>query len=195
MSQIVIDNAAAISLDRELTIASSTSHNRQLKYFRKGPIQTVAEVQMNVVVRSTYQSLLATISQNILGPYQITFPEEVIGVGVASGDEVTVAVAQSGRVINVTGNTLTTPIRAGSYVQIPGFTQVFTVTSDVVIDGAGNGVIQIDYPLPSTSATGMVNAGTDCTLQMHMIERPRASFGPTGLVNFDGSFVFAEDMN
>ena len=49
MTQIVIDNAAAISLDRELSAAQTISQSRQLKWFRKGPIQTIAEVQMNIV--------------------------------------------------------------------------------------------------------------------------------------------------
>ena len=69
MTQIIVDNAAAISLDRDLTVAQTQSQSRQLKWFRKGPIQTIAEVQMNVVRRDTYQQVLASLSADILGPY------------------------------------------------------------------------------------------------------------------------------
>ena len=55
MTQLIINNAGAISFDRDLTVATTTAADRELKWFRKGPIQCVAEVELNAMRRETYQ--------------------------------------------------------------------------------------------------------------------------------------------
>lgn len=193
MTQIVIDNAAAISLDRELSAAQTISQSRQLKWFRKGPIQTIAEVQMNIVVAETYRLLRASLSDTLIGPYDLQFPEEVVGAPITAQVRPSVA-NQTGDSVTVTGPATTTPILAGSLVQFPNHTQSYVVTNDVVIDGVGAGVMNLDQPLfraPSTVQD--VRVGSSIVFRMNLLNRPRASFGPTGLVNHDGAFLFAEN--
>ena len=192
MTQIIVDNAAAISLDRDLTVAQTQSQSRQLKWFRKGPIQTIAEVQMNVVRRDTYQQVLAILSADILGPYTLTFPEEVVGARITAQVRPSAA-NQIGTSVVVSGPATTTPILAGSIVQFPSHSQTYVATADVTLDGTGAGVIRLDQPLFTSPAVGDdVRVGSDVMFAMNLINRPRASFGPTGLVNHDGPFLFAE---
>ena len=193
MTQLIIDNAAAISLDRELSAAQTVSQSRQLKWFRKGPIQTVSEIQMNVIVPETYRLIRASLSDTLIGPYDLTFPSVVVG------DPITASVRprvgnQSGNSVTVTGPATTTPILAGSLIQFPNHTQSYVVTDDVTLNGVGEGVIMLDQPLfrdPSTAQD--VRVGSDIVFRTNLVNRPRASFGPTGLVNHDGPFLFAEN--
>ena len=192
MTQIIVDNAAAISLDRDLTVAQTQSQSRQLKWFRKGPIQTIAEVQMNVVRRDTYQQVLASLSADILGPYTLTFPEEVVGSRITTQVRPSAA-NQSGNALLVSGPASTTPIRAGSVIQFPNHTETYIALEDVVLGGTGTGSLRLDQPLFQSPAMDEdIRVGSDVQYAMHLINRPRASFGPTGLVNHDGPFLFAE---
>ena len=194
MTQAIVDNAAAISFDRDLTVAQTSSQSRRLKWFRKGPVQAIAEVQMNVMRRETYQPILSVITRNILGPYTLSFPEEVVGSPITAQVRPSTA-NQSGSSILVTGPASTTPILAGSIIQFPNHTQTYIATSDVVLDGVGAGTLTLDQPLFSSPATtGDIRVGTDVQFSMHLTNRPRASFGPTGLVNHDGPFLFTEAL-
>ena len=133
MTQAIVDNAAAISFDRDLTVAQTSSQSRRLKWFRKGPVQAIAEVQMNVMRRETYQPILSVVTRNILGPYTLSFPEEVVGSSITAQVRPSIA-NQSGSSILVTGPASTTPILAGSIIQFPNHTQTYVATSDVVLD-------------------------------------------------------------
>ena len=192
MTQIIIDNAAAISFDRDLTVAQTQSQSRQLKWFRKGPVQSILEVQMNVVRRDVYQQVLAAFSNDILGPYTLQLPEEVVGSAITAQVRPSSA-NQSGNTLIVTGPASTTPILAGSIIQFPNHTETYVATADVVLSGVGTGTLSLDQPLfISPATTGDIRAGSDVQFSMNLINRPRASFGPTGLVNHDGPFLFAE---
>ena len=194
MTQAIVDNAAAISFDRDLTVAQTQSQSRRLKWFRKGPVQAIAEIQMNVMRRETYQPILAILTGSILGPYTITFPEEVVGSRITASVSPTTA-NQSGTVINVSGPASTTPILAGTIIQFPNHSQTYVVTSDLVLDGVGDGMLRLDQPVFQAPAMAVaIRAGTDVQFSMRLINRPRASFGPTGLVNHDGPFLFAEAL-
>ena len=194
MTQAIVNNAAAISFDRDLTVAQTLSQSRRLKWFRKGPIQAIAEVQMNVMRRETYQSIIAILAQDILGPYTLSFPEEVVGSPITASVSPSVA-NQSGNTVMVSGPATTTPILAGSIIQFPNHTESYMVTSDLTLDGVGDGTLRLDQPLFSSPAVGEdIRAGTDVMFSMNLINRPRASFGPTGLVNHDGPFLFAEAL-
>ncbi len=194
MSQIIIDNAAAISLDRDLTVSSTTSQSRRLKYFRKGPFQTRAEIQMNVVKRSIYQALQSVLSDQLLGPYNIKFPAEVVGD--ASPHTITVnGASQTGNSVSISSVGNTTVIAAGAHVHFEGVTTSFVATNDVTTDSSGIATVNLDQPLPSSPTNaGDVDVGADITFNMYVIERPRASFGTTGLVNHDGSFIMVENV-
>ena len=192
MTQIIIDNAAAISFDRDLTVAQTQSQSRQLKWFRKGPVQSILEVQMNVVRRDVYQQVLATLSDDILGPYSLRLPEEVVGSGIAAQVRPTTSSA-SGNSLTVTGPATTTPILAGAIIQFPNHTETYVATADVTLNGVGTGALTLDQPLfVSPASSGDIRVGSDVQFSMNLINRPRASFGPTGLVNHDGAFLFAE---
>lgn len=193
MTQRIIDNAGAISLDRDLTAAQTVSQSRQLKWFRKGPIQTIAEVQLNVIVPETYRLIRAELSGSLIGPYNLTFPSVVVGDPITASVRPTTG-NQTGDSVAVTGPATTTPILAGSIIQFPNHTQTYVATADVALDGVGEGVINLDQPLfraPSTSLD--IRVGSDIVFRMNLLNRPRASFGPTGLVNHDGAFLFSED--
>ena len=194
MTQAIVNNAAAISFDRDLTVAQTLSQSRRLKWFRKGPIQAIAEVQMNVMRRETYQSILAALTANILGPYTLTFPEEVVGVPITASVSPN-APNQVGTSISVSGPATTTPILAGTIIQFPNHSQTYISTTDVTLDGVGDGLIILDQPLFSSPIMDEdIRGGTDVMFSMHLVNRPRASFGPTGLVNHDGPFLFAEAL-
>ena len=193
MTQLIVDNAAAISFDRDVTAAQTVSQSRQLKWFRKGPIQTVVEIQMNIVVPETYQAIRGALSGSLLGPYNLQFPSEVVG------NPITVqvrpnGVGQTSNAVAVTGPATTTPIIAGNIIQFPNHTQTYVVTEDLTLDGVGEGILRIDQPLfQAPSIAQDIRVGSDIVFRMNLTNRPRASFGPTGLVNHDGPFLFAEN--
>ena len=194
MTQAIVNNAAAISFDRDLTVAQTSSQSRRLKWFRKGPIQAIAEVQMNVMRRETYQPILSVLTRDILGPYTLTFPEEVVGSGITASVSPDVD-NQMGNSVTVTGPATTTPILAGSIIQFPNQSQTYVATADLTLDGIGNGTLMLDQPLFISPNMGEdIRVGTDVMFSMNLINRPRASFGPTGLVNHDGPFLFAEAL-
>ena len=198
MSQTIIDNAAAISFNRDLTVNTTVSQSRQLKYFRKGPIQSVAEVEMNVVRRSVYQGVLASYSDDKLGPYDLTFPAEVVGQPFPTGIGFTVNGAnQSDNTLNVTKTgTAAYTVLAGTHIKLSDDTGSYIVSADVAFAaGTANGTLTLDQPLfVNSTDNDTITAGADITFSMHMVERPRVSFGPTGLVNHDGAFRFVEVM-
>ena len=101
MTQLIVNNAGAISFDRDLTVATTTAADRELKWFRKGPIQSVAEVELNPMRRETYQQILGSISAGVLGPYDLTFPKEVVGDTHTGNIAVNLAAFQTGTSINV----------------------------------------------------------------------------------------------
>ena len=198
MSQSIIDNAAAISFNRDLTLNTTISQSRQLKSFRKGPIQSVAEVEMNVVRRSVFQGILASYSADIVGPYDLTFPAEVVGAPFPTGIAMTVnGASQTDNTINVnkTGTAAYT-ILAGTHIKFADVAGSYIATADVVFaGGTQTGTITLDQPVVGAPANAAsVTIGSDITFKMYLTERPRASFGPTGLVNHDGAFVFTEQM-
>ena len=194
MTQAIVDNAAAISFDRDLTVAQTQSQSRRLKWFRKGPVQAIAEIQMNVMRRETYQPILSVLTRDILGPYVLSFPEEVIGAGITASVRPSVA-NQTGASLTVDGPSSTTPIVAGSIIQFPNHSQTYIAVADVVLDGTGEGALMLDQPLfQSPAIDGDIRVGIDVQFSMNLVNRPRASFGPTGLVNHDGPFLFAEAL-
>lgn len=195
MTQAIINNAAAISYDRDATVAQSISISRNLKWFRKGPIQSLLEVQMNVVTREVYQPILATLSGSLVGPYTMTLPAEVVGTTVTEnvtvptanqvGNQITVLFASS---ISGTGG-----YTAGTIVQFPGDTRTYVLTADAAVQSDRTAVLFLDQPVAvSPPTTGTLSVGSGINFSFNLINRPRAAFGPTGLVNHDGSFVFAE---
>lgn len=196
MSQLIIDNAAAISLDRDLTVAQSVSASRRLQWFRKGPIQTIAEVQLNVLQRFNYQPILGSLSGNIIGPYTLQFPAEVVGSPVQ--EQVTVSVGgQGGNSITVTFATAREGnggYTAGTILQFPNHTQTYVLTADAIVSGSGTASLALDQPLfVATTANDILRTGTDVMFSMNLINRPRASFGPGAhLVNHDGPFIYSE---
>ena len=194
MTQKVIDNAAAISLDTETTIAQTISNGRKLKWFRKGPIQWISEVQMNVMFQETYREILGSIQANLLGPYDIKFPKEVTGA--ASSFTITVnGGSQTGTTVNITSTPSTVVLKAGSCIQFNANTQVFVCTTDVSTNASGEAEVTLNYPLSSSpAAASTVLTGNNCVFKMHLVDKPTASFGPTGLVNHDGPFRFAEEV-
>ena len=195
MTQAIIDNAAAISLDGELTLSTSVSNARNLQFFRQGPVQFVAEVQLNVLTADQYEPIRGAVSNGLLGPYNLQFPEEVAGT--PSIHTVTVDGAnQSGSVVNISSvSTNVRVFRAGQLVQFPGTSEVHIATSDAVTNGIGNGVVNLNYPLSAVTTDGAtILSGNDCVFSMYLINRGRASFGPTGLVNHDGPFQFVENL-
>ena len=193
MTQAIIDNAAAISLDLDTTISQTVSNSRQLKWFRKGPIQHVAEVQMNIVTAETFSPIRGAIQSNLLGPYAIKFPNEVAGVPSESNGTVN-GVNQTGTNITVDGYPNSTLVHtAGTLIQFPGVSQVYVVTANVTSNTSGAATIPINYPISSSPTNGgTVKTGGDCVFSMNLVSKPVASFGPTGLVNHDGSFRFTE---
>lgn len=195
MTQAIIDNAAAISFDRDATVAQTVSASRNLKWFRKGPIQSLLEVQMNVVTRGVYQPILGVTSGSLVGPYTLQLPSEVVGVPVSEPVVVNVA-GQAGNQITAmwqssrSGNGGYTQ---GSIIQFSNHSQTYALTADVVLDSLGIGTFFLDQPIAeSPTLTTTVVTGSAIQFSMNLINRPRASFGPTGLVNHDGPFVFAE---
>ena len=196
MSQLIIDNAAAISFDRDVTVAQSISQSRNVQWFRKGPIQSILEVQCNVITADVYRQIKADLSANLVGPYTINLPVEVVGEGF-SGAALTVnGSGQVDDTLNVShsGGSPTT-IMAGTHVEINGQEGSYIVTQDVTIPANGNGVLTLDQPIIRATGGGEgIFSGVDINFQFNLIDRPRASQGPTGLVNFDGAFLFAEVM-
>ena len=194
MTQAIINNAAAISFDREGTFAVSASQSRRIKYSRKGPIQSGATVQMNVVQPSVYRAIFGAIEAGKLGPYTLQFPTEAVGPRFAS----TVSVRGAGQ----SGNTIvidTAPgfqesIVAGTIVKFANVRGSYVIVADAQVTSSGVSVT-LDQPLlESPVDNAIVTAGADIEFPMYLIERPRASQGPTGLVNHDGSFVFVEEL-
>ena len=194
MTQAIIDNAAAIQLDRDLTVAITQSQSRSTKSFRRGPIQTTVEVNMNVVLGSVWKPILGALSASKLGPYTITFPDEVTGA--ASTHAITVSGAtQTGTSVTVSSTANASILNAGDFIQFPGLTNVFVVTANVSTNASGNATVPIDYPLPSSPTnSGTIRTGDACQFRMLMIDRPSTSYGPTGLVAQGGSFRFIEEV-
>ena len=193
MTQKIVDNAGAISIDTDVTVAQTISNGRSLKWFRKGPHQWIAEVQINVVSGDVYRGINASLQSTLVGPYTLKFPVEVTGA--PSTHTVTVSGAgQTGDTINVSSTSHEATIfTAGQLVQFNNNTQVFIVKSDVVTNSSGAAVVNLNYPLPTApAASSSVVSGNNCVFSMNLIAKPRASFGPTGLVNHDGPFRFAE---
>ena len=191
MTQAIIDNAGAISFDRDLTLATTTAANRRLTSFRKGPIQAVAEVGINAMRRETYQAILGDLSNNIVGPYDITFPKEVVGA--AHPNVITVNIgAQTGSSITVRASTGSITLEKGTLVKFANIPLTYVLTSDATVTTT-SGVLMLDQPLASSpAASAVVSSGSGITFQMYLTQRPRASFGPTGIVIHDGPFRFVE---
>ena len=191
MTQAIITNAAAVSFDRDLTVATTTAANRELTYFRKGPIQSVAEVNLNAMRRETYQGILGDLSNNILGPYNLTFPAEVVGS--AHVGTVMVSIAdQVGSTINVVTAAGNLSIPRGTIVKFAGVDLSYVTTQTAAITTTA-GALNLDQPVASSPAlNAVVSSGSGITFSMHMVQRPRASFGPTGIVVHDGPFRFVE---
>ena len=199
MSQLVIDNAAAVSFDRDLTVAQTISASRNLKTFRKGPIQGLLEVQMTVMTRATYQPILGSIANGLQGPYDIRLLPEIVGADLIVGTNAAIRVRganQSSTSINILVANITglTSIPAGTIVRFAGVNGSYVVTADApVASGTGNATIRLDQPLISTPAdNAVISTNSGITFSMYLLDRPRASFGPTGLVSHSGPFVYAE---
>ena len=190
MTQAIITNAAAVSFDRDLTVATTTAANRELTYFRKGPIQSVAEVNLNATRRETYQGILGDLSNNILGPYNLTFPAEVVGASHVGTITVNVA-AQTGSAISVIASENVT-LKKGTMVRFANVPLTYVLTADATVTTT-NGTLLLDQPVASSPAgAAAVTSGSGITFNMYLTQRPRASFGPTGIVVHDGPFRFVE---
>ena len=190
MTQAILTNAAAISFDRDLTVATTTAANRELTYFRKGPIQSVAEVTINAMRRETYQGILGDLSSSILGPYNLQFMEETVGPAHVGTITVNVA-AQTGSAISVVASENVT-LKKGTLVRFANVPLTYVLTSDATITTTA-GTLMLDQPVASSPAgSAVVSSGSGITFSMYLTQRPRASFGPTGIVVHDGPFRFVE---
>ena len=193
MTQAIIDNAAAISFDRDTTIAQTISPSRNLKYFRKGPIQGIVQVQMNVITRATYQPILAALSSSLVGPYTMTLPSEVVGSNVFPTSALIMGAGQTGSNLIVDGMTSGQIVPAGTLFAVVGANGSYVTTANATVNSSGVVTLPLDQPIINSPADNVrLASGSGISLPYYLIERPRASFGPTGLVNHDGAFVFAE---
>ena len=191
MTQAILTNAAAISFDRDLTVATTTAANRELTYFRKGPIQSVAEVSINAMRRETYQGILGDLSNNILGPYDLQFMEETVGP-THTGTITVNAGAQTGSSVSVRASAGSMTLKKGTMVRFANVPLTYVLTSDATVSTTA-GTLMLDQPLASSPvAASTVTSGSGITFSMYLTQRPRASFGPTGIVVHDGPFRFVE---
>ena len=197
MTQLIIDNAAAISFDRDVTTASTTAADRELKWFRKGPIQSVAEVELNPMPRATYMPILAALSKDLLGPYNLKFPKEVVGDPQSGGALVVVSATLGDTDITLSAPSNDATINPGEIIKFRSSSGE-TLGSYTVIDAPGTipvgetAEIVLDQPTFVNLAGTTLVHGSDAVFSMYLVSKPRASFGPTGLVAHDGPFRFVE---
>lgn len=192
MTQRIINNAGAISFDRDLTVAQTISASRRLKFFRQGPIQSILEVRMNVITQDEYRQILAALSQDLAGPYTLTLPAVVVGTEV---EDVTVNGADTGGStvdLEKVGTSGTTVLPLGTRIKFDGHDRSYVVTETEQSNASGHFSVTLDQPHPSLTDGTVVEVGAGIEFSMYLIERPRASQGPTGLVAHDGPFIFAE---
>ena len=199
MTQVIVDNAAAISLDRDVTVGQTISNSRNLKWFRKGPFQTVAQIQLNVITRGIYNQIIATQAGNIIGPYNMQFLSEVVDTPLIRAPMVRGA-GQSGASINIDFDTDLNigdvAVAAGTWIQFPSHSQTYIVTANALATTSRNATIVLDQPVHQTVIDNeVIRSGSEIIFSMYLVNKPRASFGPTGLINHDGPFTFVEDLS
>ena len=201
MTQAIINNAAAISFNRDLTIATTTAANRSLKWFRKGPIQSVLEVNLNAMRIEDWTPIETQLSSALVGPYALTLPKEVVGSAFTGSDQLMYAASgdfHQGvldiRTASTYDNDVTVP--AGTLVRVPGLALTYRVTQTVTVSANHQTVSPVftDQPTVDDTLTDdvtlQINSGIQ--FQMYLVSKPRTSFGPTGLVVQDGPFRFVE---
>ena len=205
MTQTIVDNAAQISFDRDLTVAQTTSASRNIKWFRKGPIQSIFQVQLNPVIGTTYRTILGSLSDNLVGTYTLSFPEEAVGPPLrglpddAVTNRITTRGTPSGVTLTIQGvaalNGMGAVLTPGQVIKIDGVLGSYIVLNSVNIGSSGEGSITLDQPLFSTPQAGSrIRVGPEINFDVNLVNRPRAGFGPTGIVTHSGPFIFSENL-
>ena len=116
--------------------------------------------------------------------------EETVGPSHVGTITVNVA-AQTGSAISVVASENVT-LKKGTLVRFANVPLTYVLTSDATITTTA-GTLMLDQPVASSPAgSAVVSSGSGITFSMYLTQRPRASFGPTGIVVHDGPFRFVE---
>lgn len=193
MTQLIIDNATSISLNRDVTVASTVSQSRNLTYFRSGPIQTVVIAQISAVHGDTWRAIQAATSGSLVGPYSLTFPDDVLPDAI-TGTPLVQGASQTDNTIVTDGWNGSATIPAGTLVKFAGVNGSYLTTVAVTASAAGVATLTLDQPVVSAPAdNAAITTNRGITFSMHLTDTPRATYiQGVGHVRTRGQFVFSE---
>ena len=128
-----------------------------------------------------------------LAPYALALPFQVVGGTPFRATARVMGASQTGTSVMVDGLMENDVIPAGTWMGFGGVNGTYVVIANATANASGQATLTLDQPIIQSPAdNAVVTAGDGLSVPYHLIERPRASFGPTGLVNHDGPFIFAE---